>query len=61
MVLVSNDLPADHWVVVRGIRGGRVYYHDTRGRASKPAAEFVRWWEGPAENDLRNYALCGWR
>lgn len=61
MVLVTNDAPADHWVVVRGVARGRVYFHcGGVGRSSKPGVDFLRWWEGPADNAFSRFALCGW-
>lgn len=61
--LVSVDNPADHWVCVRGCHAGRVHYHDPAEeprRRSLPAAEFLKWWDGPKHNNLFRLAVCGW-
>lgn len=59
--LVSTETPNDHWVVVRGISGGRVHLQDPdRGRRSLGYAKWLKSWYGPAENDAPGYALTAW-
>lgn len=57
----STDLYA-HWVVVRGVQRGRVYYHcPTNGRESKPAAEWEAAWRDERRDGYDRCCVTGWR
>lgn len=61
MCLVSEAEAADHWVLVRGVQRGRVYYHDpSNGRESKKIADWLKWWTGPKDNAYSGFGLTGW-
>lgn len=61
MALVTVEDASDHWVVVRGVENGRVYYHDpAHGRRSKSLKAWLKWWQGPPGNPWGRYGLTAW-
>lgn len=61
MCLVGVEEPADHFLIVRGIMGGRVYLQDpSRGRRSLGVARWLESWYGPPGNPYAGFGLVGW-
>ncbi len=58
------DAPDSHWVVVRGVSRGHVYYHDTdTGPGRLPLAEWDAAWgasDGRLPTGFRRWGICAW-
>jgi predicted double-glycine peptidase len=61
---VMTQAGGGHWVVVRGVSRGRVYYHcPSHGPRSMPAAEFESRWDDRDRGNVGywRWVCCPWR
>lgn len=64
LVVLTPPGKGGHWVVVRGVARGRVYYHcPTHGRCSLPVASWEDAWDDRDRGNVGywRWGVCPWR